>query len=190
MHLLQLELSGVSTRPTSLASRGRVPETGDHLRLECIAPDATRLVGEGSFLGTSGDLVLIGVPPQGASVAVPAGNVGSVQVRERHSRTKLVGLFGAAGGAVGGGFLGKGWFAANERGVTRNNVHYGEGVYITMGAIAGGIAGYFLGRITGSFIHTDTWADAPDDWALRFTGLGPATDSSAPPPCPSFSTGG
>jgi hypothetical protein len=190
MQLVQLELSGVSTRPTTLASRGRVPETGDHLRIECIAPDETRLVGEGSFLGTNGELLLIGVPPQGASVAVPAGNVGSVQVRERQSRSKLVGLFGALGGGVAGGFWGKGWFEGNERGVTKNNVHYGQGVYVTMGALAGGIAGYFLGRITGSFIHTDIWVDAPDDWALRFTGLDPSRDGSAPSSCPSFSTGG
>lgn len=189
MQLVQMELSGVSTQPTSLASRGRVPETGDHLRIECISPDATRLVGEGSFLGTNGEFLLLGVSPQGVGVAVPAANVGSVQVRERHSRSNLVGLFGAVGGAVGGGFWGKGWFANNERGATRNNVHYGQGVYVTMGALAGGIAGYFLGRITGSFIHADAWVDAPDDWALRFTGLDPSA-ASAPPTCPSFSAGG
>jgi hypothetical protein len=190
MELIQLELSGVRTQPTSLASRGRVPQTGDHLRFECVSPDATRLLGEGSFLGTSGELLLIGVPPRGASVAVPAGNVGSVQVRERQSRTKVVGLFGAVGGAVAGGFWGKSWFAGNERGVTQNNVHYGEGVYVTMGAVAGGIAGYFFGRITGSFIHRDAWVDAPDDWALRFTGLDPSADASTSSPCPSFSPGG
>jgi len=196
MQLIQLELSGVSTRPTTLVSRGRVPEAGDHLRIECIAADETRLVGEGSFLGTNGELLLIGVPPQGASVAVPAGNVGSVQVRERQSRSKLVGLFGAVGGAVAGGFWGRNWYAGTEKGTrfsgtgTSRSVHYGEGVYVTMGALAGGIAGYFLGRITGSFIHTDVWVDAPDDWALRFTGLDPSLDGSGPNSCPSFSTGG
>jgi len=195
MQLIQMELSGVSTQPTSLASRGRVPETGDHLRIECISPDATRLVGEGSFLGTSGELLLIGVPPQGASVAVPAGNVGSVQVRERHSRSKVVGLFGALGGAVAGGFWGKNWYAHTEKGTRYSNgsyrsVHYGEGVYVAMGALAMGVGGYFLGRITGSFIHTDRWVDAPDDWALRFTGLDPTADASTVPSCPSFSTGG
>jgi len=195
MQLVQMELSGVSTRPTTLAARGRVPETGDHLRIECIGPDATRLVGEGSFLGTNGELLLIGVPPQGASVGVPAGNVGSVQVRERQSRSKLVGLFGAVGGAVAGGLWGSNWYANTERGTRYSNgsyrsVHYGEGVYVTMGALAGGIVGYFVGRIAGSFIHTDTWVDAPDDWALRFTGLDPNADVSAAPSCPSFSTGG
>ena len=193
MELVQLELSGVSTRP-SLAARGRVPEAGDHIRIECLSPDAVRRVGEGSFLGTSGEMLLIGVPPQGSSVAVPAGSVGSVQVRERSSRTKVVGLFGALGGAVAGGFWGRSWYAGTEKGTRYSNgsyrsVHYGEGVYVTMAAIGGGIAGYFVGRITGSFIRNDTWVDAPDDWALRFTGLDPNA-ATGPYPCPSFSAGG
>jgi hypothetical protein len=197
MELIALELSGVSTRPTSLVARGRVPEAGDQLRIECISPvDAARHVGEGSFLGTNGELLLIGVEPYGTSVGVPAGNVGSVQVRERRSRTKLVGLFGALGGAVAGGLWGRSWYANTDKGVTYNSgsyrsVHYGEGVYVTMGALAGGIGGYFLGRIAGSFVRADTWVDAPDDWALRFTGLDPAAASSPESAtCPSFSAGG
>jgi hypothetical protein len=60
------------------------------------------------------------------------------------------------------------------------------------GALAGGVAGLLLGRITGSFIDTDAWMDAPDGWASRYSAS--AAASTAPDPeaggCPSFGADG
>jgi len=182
MELVQLELSGVSTRPVGPTLRGRVPVSGDRIRVACLSPvDSGRQVAEGEFLGTSGELLLLG-GPSGASVSVPAVNVGSVQVREQRSRSNAVGVFGALAGVVAGGFWGRTWYQPDN---FKDNVHYRKEVFITLGAVGGIIAGYLAGRATGSFIKTDVWVDAPNDWALRFTGLDPTgASASLPSACP------
>lgn len=195
VELVLLELSGVATTPASVAARGRIPVTGDHLRVECVSPtDPTEQVEEGRFLGTDRERLVLGVGSSGSVVAVPAANVTSVLVRERRSRSQLVGLLGAVAGGVTGGLWGSNWYDSREGGVRYDrgrysSVHYGKGVYATVGALGGGIAGYFLGRIGGSFIHTDTWLDAPADWTLRFTGLEPNDSSSEPMSCPTLPAG-
>jgi len=183
MELMQMELSGISTRPV-LAMRGRTPVTGDRLRVECLSPAGPlRQVTEGVFLGNSGENLLLALGSPGAQVSVPAANVGSVQVRERRSRTKLGGIVGALAAGIAGGFVGDGWYEPDN---FDDNVHYRREVFIGLGAVAGLIGGYLVGSATGSFIKTDAWVDAPSDWTLRYMGLGLSGASSPESPgCPS-----
>lgn len=189
MELVQMQLSGVAPRAPTVVSRSRIPVTGDHLRVECVSPsDPVGQVGEGSFLGAASGELILGVGTTGGVVGVPAANVTSVQVRERSSRSTIVGLFAGLAGGVAGGLWGSKRFDSRVNGDRRD--HYGRGVYVTVGALGGAIGSYFLGRIVGSFIRTDAWIDAPNDWTLRYASVDPSGDSSAASPgCPSFSAG-
>jgi hypothetical protein len=163
--LIGLELAGAGPRAGSaLTFRGRVPVEGDHLRLECLTPQGQLMrVGEGLFLGADeGDLHL-NLGPAGESLAFPATHVRRVQVRERQSATKIAGFIGAVLGIVGGGIQGRSYYDPDA------DSHYPSGVFMTTGALLGGITGYLVGRIAGSFIPTHVWHDAPENWASQFT---------------------
>ena len=189
MQMIEAELSGESMPPTRVLAQGRVPVAGDLLRVECVSPvDQDLFVGEGTFLGANGGDLLLGIGRGSQNVGVPVVNLGSVQVRERRSQSRVAGFFGALLGGVGGGFVGKGWYdPENEK------LHYPSGVFMTAGVLLGGISGYLTGRIVGSFIKTNVWIDAPQDWALGYSGEtvapGPAAAAGAID-CPSFQTDG
>jgi len=170
IELIQMELSGAATRPSS-AARGRVPQAGDYLRIECLSsPGPRQRLAEGELLGVSGEDLLLGVRPSDTPISVRASDVGTVQVRETRSRTRLGGLVGALAVGVAGGFWGRRWYQPEN---VRDNLHYGEGVFVGLGAVGGLAAGYLSGRVFGSFIKGTAWVDAPADWTLRFTGVEP-----------------
>jgi hypothetical protein len=182
------ELSGAgSSRSTGArAVRGRVPTTGDRLRVECLMPQAQgRLVGEGLFVGAADGNLLLDAGT--GSVAVPAAQVGRVQVHERRSMARIGGFVGVVLGIAAGAYEGRSWYDPD----TKAN-HYPSGVFMVGGALAGGVAGLLLGRITGSFIDTDAWMDAPDGWASRYSASADASIVTAPEAgaCPSFEADG
>jgi hypothetical protein len=59
---------------------------------------------------------------------------------------------------------------------------------MTAGAVLGAVGGFLVGRISGSFIRSDTWVDAPDNWAVRYSDPGPTPTATVAEPegCPSF----
>ena len=187
VNLIAAELSGEADNlRASTIVLGRVPVAGDLLRVECLMPQSqSRNVGEGFFLGAAEGDLLLGVGAGAASIAVPVANVGRVQVRERGSASKMVGLFGAVLGFVGGGIVGRSWYDPEGK------THYPQGVFMTAGAFAGGLAGVLTGLIAGSFIGTNTWVDAPTDWAGRYSlSTVPAEPAAGPMACASLNAGG
>lgn len=187
MQLIAAELSGESAFVSApVVARGRVPVEGDVLRIECVSPvGQDRWVGQGTLLGALGGDVLLGVGPTRRSVGVPAVNLGAVQVREQRSRASVIGFLGLLGGLVGGGFVGKGWYDPDNE-----KLHYGSGVFVTGGALLGGLTGYLTGRVIGSFIKTDVWHDAPGGWAVTYSAGSPAPPVVDTMDCPSFGSEG
>jgi hypothetical protein len=121
---------GVSGGPA-----GRLPVSGDVLRIECRSPlAADLLVREGRYLSAANGNVILEVDGRGASVAVPANSVVHVQIRERRSRAGLGGLLGALVGATAGGFWGNTHEYDPEE---RPSYHFRHEVFVTIGAIAG-----------------------------------------------------
>jgi len=160
----ELAGGGRATETSTLSARGRVPIAGDLLRVECLVPQARiRRVGQGLLLGAADGDLLLDVGGGLESLAVPVAHVGRVQVRERRSAAFMVGIGGAVLGLVGGGIEGRSWYDPDAK------THYGQGVFMTGGALAGGVAGLLVGRLIGSFIGTNAWLDAPDDWAGRYS---------------------
>lgn len=166
---------------------GRLPVTGDVLRIECRAPGGPQpLVGQGTLLGSGNGHVLLEIDSRGQSVAVPAQNVVDIQIRERRSRSSLFGIVGALLGAGAGAYYG----STFEDHPKYPDYHFGKEVFVAVGGVVGGLAGFALGRITGSFFTSDTWHAAPTEWAIRASGVATAPGGSIEPGvCPSFPTG-
>ena len=172
---------------TPEAAQGRPPVAGDLLRVGCFSSQSQEVrVGEGLFLGAEGGDLVLGVGPRSRSVAVPFTNVSRVEVRARRSRSGVGAVIGALFGGVAGAIRGHSSYNPDEQ----SSLHYGRDFYVTFGAVVGGVGGAVLGRIFGSFIKTDTWIDAPQDWVVQYSESGSATPatSARAGACPSFDT--
>jgi len=122
-------------------------------------------------------------------VAVPFANVRRVEVRERRSRSGVGAVIGALFGGVAGAIRGSSSYdPAGRRPL--GGFHFGREVYVTFGAVVGGVGGALVGRILGSFIKHDTWLDAPQNWVVQYSESGSATPeaSARAGACPSFDT--
>ena len=173
------------------ADQGRPPVAGDLLRVGCFSSQYQEVrVGEGLFLGAEGGDLLLGVGPRSRSVAVPFANVSRVGVRERRSRSGVGAVIGALLGGVAGAIRWNSRYNPDPSPFRRGGFHFGREVYVTFGAVVGGVGGAVLGRIFGSFIKTDTWIDAPQDWVVQYSESGSATPeaSARAGACPSFDT--
>ena len=172
------------------ADQGRPPVAGDLLRVGCFSSQSQEVrVGEGLFLGAEGGDLLLGVGPRSRSVAVPFANVRRVEVRERRSRSGVGAVIGALFGGVAGAIRGSSSYdPAGRRPL--GGFHFGREVYVTFGAVVGGVGGALVGRILGSFIKHDTWLDAPQNWVVQYSESGSATPeaSARAGACPSFDT--
>lgn len=163
-------------------SGGRLPVTGDVLRIECHQPGTDQtLVGEGRYVGAGDGALRLTVDTRGRTVAVPAERVIRVQVREGGSRAMVVGLVGLVIGGVAGGLY------AHDAYNPDATYHLRRETVTGIGAVVGALAGGLLGAATGAMIRSDTWVDAPPEWVIRTTGAGLArSDRREPGPCPSF----
>lgn len=163
-------------------SPGRLPTAGDHVRLQCLAGPGSPLVGEGRYLGSGNGGVQLLLDARGNAVSVPAPRVMNVEIRERRSYARMGGIIGVLLGAAGGAYYGASYEEENPK---RPKFHYGKEVFISVGGVAGALGGLLVGRITGSFFKSDTWHQAPPEWAIRSSGVtaGPTTQ---PPACPDF----
>lgn len=155
-------------------SAGRIPVTGDVLRIECQASGVGEpLEGQGRYVGAGGGALRLTVDSRGQTVAVPAVHVSMVHVRERRSYAAVGMLVGFVAGATLGGLY------ASSRYNDDATYHYGPAVLATIGAVAGGLGGGLVGRIGGSLLRSDTWHEAPPEWALRTSGADPLLVSSS-----------
>jgi hypothetical protein len=150
--------------PTSLGGAlaipagARLPRVGDVLRVGCAAPAEEVRVGEGAFRGVAPGALTLGVGPRRLSVVVPTERVRTIQIRERHTRTRLGAVVGAVAGLAAGAYAGN---AAYDP-AARN--HYGQGTITAIGAVLGGMAGAGLGAIGGWLIREDEWIDVTPAW--------------------------
>lgn len=175
-------VNGEAFAPVVPLSAGRVPVPGDLLRVECLAPGAdSALVGQGRYVGAGDGVLRLGMDTRGRTAAVPARHVVRVQVRERRSRAVAGGLVGLVLGAAAAGTY------AHRSYDPDAGYHLRQETVTGIGVVVGAFAGGLLGRMVGAMIRSDTWHEAPTEWAIRSSGAEPAsTVSSTAAPCPSF----
>jgi hypothetical protein len=177
--------SGGEGAPVELPpmSPGRIPVAGDFLRVQCRPPDGPApVVGQGTLIGSRDGYLQLLLDARGSTAGVPATQVVHVEIRERRSAARISGFIGMALGATAGALYGASYEEDNPRYPT---FHYPKEVFIGVGGVVGGFGGLLLGRVVGSLFTSDTWYQAPPEWAIRSAGAASAP-TAATNPCPTF----
>jgi hypothetical protein len=164
-----------------LAAQGRSPVAGDLLRIECFSQqDQEGRVAEGFLEGAGGGELLLSVGLQSQRVAVPVVNVTRIEVRGSRTRNAVGGLIGTLLGAVGGALIMDSKYDPDHRDLQRvgkipAGLHWTRKIYVGSGVVLGSFSGLVVGNIIGSYIKTDVWLDAPQDWVVQYSEQGSTT---------------
>jgi hypothetical protein len=129
------------------------------VRTEGCDPICWQQRAEGSFIGVSGDTLLLQTETQTTPSAIPFTSLSRLEViRGRKSNSGKGALYGFIGGAVVGAISGA---VAGEQYI--GDIQITTAAVVALASGLGGSVGALGGLLVGASIETDRWEEVPPD---------------------------